>query len=128
MESYDSKVCSNIGICHPSVDYVDCSQGKMMEEDTGSCSKGRKAQVHTSQVIDSLGKITHVFSDKTGTLTQNIMESWTSTGMAWNMFRYVQICSVVLVSDSPEAFESIRKPHQLRNISRLYPSFFENFD
>ena len=50
-------------------------QGKMMEEDPGSCSKGRKAEVHTSQVIDSLGKITHVFSDKTGTLTQNIMES-----------------------------------------------------
>ena len=46
-----------------------------MEEDPGSTIKGRKAQVHTSQVIDSLGKITHVFSDKTGTLTQNVMES-----------------------------------------------------
>ena len=61
----------------------------MMEEDTGSFSKGRKAQVHTSQVIDSLGKVTHVFSDKTGTLTQNIMEScsnihkYTSTGLIW---------------------------------------------
>lgn len=53
---------------------VKFAQGKMMEEDTGSFSKGRKAQVHTSQVIDSLGKVTHVFSDKTGTLTQNIME------------------------------------------------------
>lgn len=46
-----------------------------MEEDPGSTIKGRKAQVHTSQVIDSLGKVTHVFSDKTGTLTQNVMES-----------------------------------------------------
>lgn len=53
---------------------VKFAQGKFMEEDPGSTIKGRKAQVHTSQVIDSLGKVTHVFSDKTGTLTQNVME------------------------------------------------------
>lgn len=54
---------------------VKFAQGAMLVEDTGTFSKGRKAEVHTSQVIDSLGQVTHVFSDKTGTLTQNVMAS-----------------------------------------------------
>mmetsp|Transcript_26807 Transcript_26807/g.70462 ORF Transcript_26807/g.70462 Transcript_26807/m.70462 type:complete len:1175 (-) Transcript_26807:155-3679(-) len=35
---------------------------------------GREADVRTSSVIESLGQVTHVFSDKTGTLTRNLME------------------------------------------------------
>ncbi|CAJ1353705.1 unnamed protein product [Effrenium voratum] len=56
------------------VTVVKFAQGNMMAQDEGCGSNGKKAQVHTSQVIDSLGKVTHVFSDKTGTLTQNFME------------------------------------------------------
>jgi len=50
-------------------------QGKLLSYD--KCifdSKRQKpAEVHTSQVLESLGMITHVFSDKTGTLTCNQM-------------------------------------------------------
>ncbi|OLP91569.1 putative phospholipid-transporting ATPase IA [Symbiodinium microadriaticum] len=53
------------------VTVVKFAQGKIMSQDEGCGSNGKNAEVHTSQVIDSLGQ---VFSDKTGTLTQNVME------------------------------------------------------
>ncbi|CAE7511632.1 Atp8b5, partial [Symbiodinium sp. CCMP2456] len=56
------------------VTVVKFAQGKIMSQDEGCGSNGKNAEVHTSQVIDSLGQVTHVFSDKTGTLTQNVME------------------------------------------------------
>lgn len=57
-------------------------QGNFVQEDkacldvnrkTASEPEGKKAEVHTSQVLESLGQVTHVFSDKTGTLTCNQM-------------------------------------------------------
>lgn len=49
-------------------------QGIFLGWDDRCGSGGRKAEVHTSQVIESFGQVTHVFSDKTGTLTKNLME------------------------------------------------------
>lgn len=50
-------------------------QAKFITMDDTMTDKKRKknAEVHTSQVLESCGQITHVFSDKTGTLTCNEM-------------------------------------------------------
>jgi len=50
-------------------------QGKLLQYDEACCDTRRQkyAEVHTSQVLESLGQITHVFTDKTGTLTCNQM-------------------------------------------------------
>jgi len=50
-------------------------QGKLVELDDTifDMRLGKRAEVHTSQVLESLGMVTHVFSDKTGTLTCNEM-------------------------------------------------------
>ncbi|CAK0806489.1 unnamed protein product [Prorocentrum cordatum] len=50
-------------------------QGKLVEMDEVLVDSRlkRHAEVHTSQVLESLGMVTHIFSDKTGTLTCNEM-------------------------------------------------------
>merc|ERR1719382_890791 len=50
-------------------------QGKFVEMDETIFDRRlrKNAEVHTSQVLESLGMVTHVFSDKTGTLTCNEM-------------------------------------------------------
>merc|ERR1719197_2317007 len=50
-------------------------QGKLLQYDAACFDARRRkhAEVHSSQVLESLGQITHVFSDKTGTLTCNQM-------------------------------------------------------
>ena len=51
-------------------------QGYFMENDL--ClydeKKGVRIQVRTTDINDELGQVDHVFSDKTGTLTQNVMQ------------------------------------------------------
>jgi phospholipid-transporting ATPase len=36
--------------------------------------KDRKAKVSSTSIIEELGQIDYIFSDKTGTLTRNVME------------------------------------------------------
>lgn len=40
----------------------------------GKDSRMSRIQVNTTSIPEQLGKITHVFSDKTGTLTRNVMK------------------------------------------------------
>jgi phospholipid-transporting ATPase len=50
-------------------------QGKLLQCDNAcfDAARGKPAEVHTCQVLESLGQVTHIFSDKTGTLTCNQM-------------------------------------------------------
>lgn len=39
-----------------------------------SVDRDRKAKVSSTSIIEELGQIDYIFSDKTGTLTRNVME------------------------------------------------------
>jgi P-type E1-E2 ATPase len=39
-----------------------------------SVERDRKAKVSSTSIIEELGQINYIFSDKTGTLTRNVME------------------------------------------------------
>jgi P-type E1-E2 ATPase len=57
------------------VDLIKYLQSKFIQWDASMISRDRgvQAKVNQSSLTDDLGQISHVFSDKTGTITKNRM-------------------------------------------------------
>jgi phospholipid-translocating P-type ATPase (flippase) len=66
-------------------------------------SKWRKAEAHTSSLNEGLGQIDYIFSDKTGTLTENKME-----------LRYVSIDGEIFGADNGEKFDAVEDGDRLK--------------
>ncbi|GLE03014.1 hypothetical protein PINS_up011893 [Pythium insidiosum] len=57
-----------------SLDMVKVIQAKYIALDRAMCHDGKSAVARTSDLNEELGQVEYIFSDKTGTLTRNIME------------------------------------------------------
>ena len=55
------------------IEICKAAQAKLMEFDDGMCHEGKRMKVKTSNLNEDLGQLHHIFTDKTGTLTDNVM-------------------------------------------------------
>jgi len=79
-------------------------QAKNISSDPEMCHEGSFAVARTSDLNEDLGQIEYIFSDKTGTLTQNIME-----------FRKCTIGGVVYGYGSTEIAQSVANMSKRKN-------------
>lgn len=56
------------------VEVVRYGQGMLLNKDHLCSSKGQFTEVQTSSINEELGQVKFIMTDKTGTLTQNLME------------------------------------------------------
>ncbi|OQR96809.1 phospholipid-transporting ATPase, partial [Achlya hypogyna] len=114
-----------------SLDMVKVAQAKNISADPEMCHEGFHAIARTSDLNEDLGQIEYIFSDKTGTLTQNIMEfRKCSIGGVVYGYGSTEIAAAVAALAKHNATDGVLKSKEEGNISeaQIYLDKSINFD